>query len=99
VEQWVGDKLHEILGISDRTIAEYFVGMAKKSSSPQDLVEGLKKTGTVDIDATMKSFANELWGKVPHKLIEEKPARAVERAALELQKRNMAYKLLSDSDE
>ena len=64
VETWVGDKLHEILGISDRTIAEYFVGLASKSSSSQELVENLRKTGTVDIDPTMVKFAGELWEKV-----------------------------------
>ena len=64
VERWVGDQLHEILGISDRTIAEYFVGLAKKSGSPQDLVENIRRTGTVDIDGNMINFAKELWGKV-----------------------------------
>ena len=29
----------------------------------------------------------------------EKPARAVERAAVEMQKKNQSYKLLSDSEE
>lgn len=64
VEQWVGDKLHEILGISDRAIAEYFVGMAKKSGSADDFIQNLKDTGTVDIDAAMTNFASELWSKV-----------------------------------
>jgi hypothetical protein len=35
---WVSDSLHEISGISDGTIADFFIDLAGKSSNPDDLV-------------------------------------------------------------
>lgn len=99
VETWVSDRLHDILGMSDKHIAKYMVGLAQKSTTKQDLIEKLKNTGTVDVDESMVSFLNELHEKVPHKEIKEKPARAAEREALEIQKKNASYKLLSESDD
>ena len=64
VERWVNDSLHDILGISDKVIGQYLIGLAEKSNSPADYVQKLKDTGTVDVDAKMVSFAEELWGKV-----------------------------------
>ena len=64
VERWVGDKLHDILGISDKHIAQYLIGLAGKASSSDDFVRRLKDTGTVDVDANMVNFCNELWNKV-----------------------------------
>ena len=64
VERWVGDKLHDILGISDKHIAQYLIGLAGKASSADDFVRRLKDTGTVEVDANMVNFCNELWNKV-----------------------------------
>lgn len=64
VETWVNDKLHDILGISDRYIAQYLIGLASKATSPSEYVEKLKDTGTVEVDADMVTFAHELWQKV-----------------------------------
>ncbi len=35
---WVNDALHEVANISDGTIADFFIDLAAKSSSPDDLV-------------------------------------------------------------
>jgi hypothetical protein len=35
---WVSDSLHEVANISDSTIADFFIDLASKSSSPDDLV-------------------------------------------------------------
>lgn len=64
IETWVGDRLYDILGISDKYIAQYFVGLASKSESYQELIERIKDTGTVDVDAPLMSFAAELFNKV-----------------------------------
>lgn len=60
----MSDKLHDILGMSDRTMAEYFVALAKKSSSAEALVDQIKDTGTIDVDANVISFARELFQRV-----------------------------------
>ena len=64
VERWVGDKLHDILGISDKHVAQYLIGLAGKASSSEDFVRRLKDTGTVEVDTNMVNFCNELWNKV-----------------------------------
>ncbi|KAK2143518.1 hypothetical protein LSH36_834g00067 [Paralvinella palmiformis] len=99
LERWVGDRLHDILGISDKYISQFFVALAAKAVSPDDFVERLKNTNTVDVDQTLTTFAKELFTKVPHKTAQEKKYRAVERAAVELHKKNQSYQLLSDDDD
>ena len=64
MEQWVGDKLHEVLGISDKYLAQYMLGLATKSKSTDAFIEALRKTDTVPIDKEIITFAGELWNKV-----------------------------------
>ncbi|XP_074655901.1 pre-mRNA-splicing factor ATP-dependent RNA helicase DHX16-like isoform X2 [Tubulanus polymorphus] len=99
IETWVNDKLHDILGISDRYIGQYLMNLATKSGSSDDYIEKLRDTGTVEIDQNMVNFARELWNKVPHKSVTERPARQLERFALEQQKKNGSYTLVSDEEE
>ena len=63
IETWVNDKLHDILGISDKYIAQYLIGLAKKSSTADEYVEKIRDTGTVEIDQNMVNFSHELWQK------------------------------------
>ena len=64
IERWVGDKLHDVLGISEKYIAQFMVGLAQKSGSPADLIERIKATDTIDVNEKVVSFAQELWNKV-----------------------------------
>ena len=96
---WVSDQLHEILGLSDTYTAEFLVGLAKKAQSPEVYVRKLQDTGAIAVNDAVRTFAEELWRKVPHKQISEKPARAKEREILMQQARNRSYRLLSDPDE
>ena len=99
VISWVSDQLHAILGLSDRFVAEYMVGLAKKSSSPEAFENKLLETKTITVNQSVRTFISELWNKVPHKQVTEKPARAREREILLQQQHNRSYRLLSDSDE
>ena len=63
-ERWVSDRLHDILGLSDRYIAQFMVALAQKASSSQDLVQKVIDTGTVDVDQNMITFLGELYTKV-----------------------------------
>nr|XP_023658429.1 pre-mRNA-splicing factor ATP-dependent RNA helicase DHX16 isoform X2 [Paramormyrops kingsleyae] len=98
LEQWVNDRLHDILGLSDKYVAQFMIGSARRSSGPEDFLNRLRETGTIDIDQRVSAFAQELYAKIPQKQTVEKPARAVERQALEMEKRNRTYTLLEDSD-
>lgn len=64
LEQWVSDQLHDILGLSDRYVAQYMIGLVQKSSGPEDFVTRLQQTGTIDIDQRITAFAHELYNKV-----------------------------------
>lgn len=99
VETWVNDKLHDILGISDKYIAQYLIGLAKKSSSADEYIEKLRDTGTVEIDQNMVNFSQELWHKIPHAAVKEKASRVHERTIIEQQQKNSSYQLISDDDD
>ncbi|KAM4021231.1 pre-mRNA-splicing factor ATP-dependent RNA helicase DHX16 isoform 1-T3 [Anomaloglossus baeobatrachus] len=99
IEVWVKERLHDVLGMSDRHVAQFLIGTAKRSSSAADLVNRLNDTGAVDVTDKVRSFAEELWGKLPRKAPVERPARAAEREALAIQQKNKSYALLEDSDE
>ena len=64
LEQWVNDRLHDILGLSDRYVSQFMIGTARKASSSQDFVTRLQQTGTIDIDQSVIAFAQELFDKV-----------------------------------
>lgn len=64
LEQWVNDRLHDILGLSDRYVAQFMIGTARRATSSQDFVSRLQQTGTIDIDQSVTAFAHELFDKV-----------------------------------
>jgi len=64
--RYVGDRLHDLLGISDKYVAEYLIGLAGKSSSAAGFIDQLRDTDTVTVDDAMIAFAQELWSKVYH---------------------------------
>jgi len=98
-QQWVSDRLHQILGLSDKYIAQFLVGLAKKANSVPEFYSRLEDTGTIKLNDEVRQFASELWNKVPHKQAVEKPGRAKERAAIKEQQRNKSYKLISDPED
>lgn len=98
LEQWVNDRLHDILGLSDRYVSQFMIGIARKASSPEDFVSRLEQTGTIDIDQSVSAFAKELFDKIPRQQVVEKPSKALEREAIEMDRKNRTYTLLEDSD-
>ncbi|XP_046895351.1 pre-mRNA-splicing factor ATP-dependent RNA helicase DHX16 isoform X2 [Hypomesus transpacificus] len=98
LEQWVSDNLHDILGLSDKYVSQFMIGSARKSSSHQDFVARLQQTNTIDINQRVIAFAKELYDKIPRKQPVEKPARAIERQVIEMEKKNLTYTLLEDSE-
>ncbi|XP_030637765.1 pre-mRNA-splicing factor ATP-dependent RNA helicase DHX16 isoform X2 [Chanos chanos] len=98
LEQWVNDRLHDILGLSDKYVAQFMIGLARKSAGPQDFIGRLQQTGTIDIDRRVTAFAEELYNKVPKKQVVAKPSRAVEQQVIEMERKNRTYTLLEDSE-
>ncbi|XP_076455055.1 pre-mRNA-splicing factor ATP-dependent RNA helicase DHX16-like [Babylonia areolata] len=98
-ERWVTDQLYDILGISDKYIAQYFIGLASKSSSAEDFVVKLKETQTVAVDANLTAFARDLYNRVPHKGKQVKQLTSEQREAIELEQKNRTYQLLDEDDD
>ena len=64
LEQWVNDRLHDILGLSDRYVSQFLIGTARKAMNAEDFVTRLEQTGTIDINPSVIAFAQELYDKV-----------------------------------
>ncbi|PIK35386.1 putative pre-mRNA-splicing factor ATP-dependent RNA helicase DHX16-like [Apostichopus japonicus] len=99
VELWVQDQLHDVMGMSDRYISEFLISLAQKSSTPDNLLQKIQQTDTLDLTPNVINFATELWGKIPRKAQKVNINREKERIALEQQKKNKSYELLDDFDD
>lgn len=96
VELWVQDQLHDVIGMSDRYIAEFLISLAEKSNSSGHFLQKIQDTGTLDVNDKVTRFASELWSKMPQKVQKVNMNREKERLALEQQKKNQSYELLED---
>ncbi|KJH51958.1 hypothetical protein DICVIV_01849 [Dictyocaulus viviparus] len=65
VEQWVSDELHSIVGISDQTICQYVLALARKSSSTEDFIGKLRDNDALEINNDVQQFASQLMQKLP----------------------------------
>lgn len=65
LERWVSGELHALLGLSERHVAAFLVGLARRSHSPEDLLGRLEQTETLNVsDPAVRSFAQRLWDQV-----------------------------------
>jgi hypothetical protein len=62
---WVSDKLHDILGFSDKHAVEYLVSLSQSTKTSESFREKLQGfLGPLDGDVL--NFANDLWQRAPH---------------------------------
>ncbi|XP_048345601.1 pre-mRNA-splicing factor ATP-dependent RNA helicase DHX16 isoform X1 [Sphaerodactylus townsendi] len=100
LERWVSGQLHALLGLSERHVVAFLVGLARRSRTADDLLARLEETETLRVsDPPARAFAQQLWERVPHPAPQEHRARAAEKEALALQQKNRSYTLLEDSDD
>lgn len=64
VADWVFDQLHDIVGFSEKIVAEFMVCLAEKSKSPDDLLKQIRENQTIEVNSNVVRFAHELWQKV-----------------------------------
>ena len=62
VSKWASERLHDILGFSDRNLADYLVSLAYKASSAAELSEKLYENEVPRGESTER-FCHELFGK------------------------------------
>lgn len=72
VDQWVNDELYNILGISDRTIGQFIIALARKSTDAEDLLRRFRETDALDINPRVQKFAGEIMTRLPHAGMEVK---------------------------
>jgi pre-mRNA-splicing factor ATP-dependent RNA helicase DHX16 len=99
VEAWVEDRLHALLGMSEKTTVQYLIGLSRKASTSDQLVSKLSESGAVTMNTEMTEFVTELWGRVPHRQITEKKERQRERELVAQRQKNLSYKLVSDDED
>lgn len=96
LHNWVSDKLHEAMGMSDRTSVDFLISLGKKSDSVDKYVTMLDPVlGEL---GNLKEVATEIWNKIPRKLKAENVNRVKERIAIAEREENKSYQMLSDSD-
>jgi len=103
---WVSDELHDVTGMSDRNLADFFIGLAKKSKSADNLIDKIRDTEALDISDRVKTFATQLYERcgsagttVSSGNKRSQENRRLEQEALALQAKNKSYALLESDDE
>lgn len=66
VEEWVNDELHSLAGISDRTIGQFIMALARKSTDTDDLMQRFRDTDALQITPEVRNFASSLLSMIPH---------------------------------
>ncbi|KAF3787291.1 Pre-mRNA-splicing factor ATP-dependent RNA helicase [Nymphaea thermarum] len=95
---WVSEKLFSLLGYSQPAVVTFVIGLSKKSASPTDVVQKLIENGFSSSTET-KSFAEEIYSKVPHKAAGLNSYQKAEKEAALFARRQMEYTLLDADDE
>ncbi|VDL75250.1 unnamed protein product [Nippostrongylus brasiliensis] len=99
VEQWVNDELHSIVGISDRTICQYVLALARRSQSTDDFIGKLKDSDALEINDAVRRFASQLMSKLPRaapKVAARKGPSAAELRERELTRLSNSMKVIDD---
>ena len=97
LQNWVSDKLHDALGMSDRNVVHYLIGLGKKTDNVDRYI---KELDTVLGDkGNFQGVATEIWNRIPRKTKQESVNRVKERAAIAEEAVNKTYKMLSDTDD
>uniref|UniRef100_A0A1I7XSZ9 RNA helicase n=1 Tax=Heterorhabditis bacteriophora TaxID=37862 RepID=A0A1I7XSZ9_HETBA len=99
VYEWVSDELHSIVGISDRTICQFVLALAKKSSSTEDLIEKLRENDALEINSSVRKFAGELMNKLPKKALGVKPKVSRPVAVDPIFRLNNSLRVLDDDSD
>ncbi|OAY84052.1 putative pre-mRNA-splicing factor ATP-dependent RNA helicase DHX16 [Ananas comosus] len=98
LKTWVSDKLMSLMGYSKSVVVQYVIRLSKESSSPADLVSKLVEFG-FSSSADTRSFAQEIYAKVPHKQSGLSSYQKEEREAALFAKKQRSYKLLEPEDD
>ncbi|PIA63011.1 hypothetical protein AQUCO_00200792v1 [Aquilegia coerulea] len=98
LKTWVSDKLMSLLGYSQPTLVQFVIRLAKEGSSPANVV-GKLVDGGLPSSAETRSFAQELFVKVPRKSAGLSDYLKEEKEAAMLAKKQKTYQMLDADDD
>ncbi|KAG7599017.1 Helicase C-terminal [Arabidopsis suecica] len=98
LKTWVSDKLMVLLGYSQAAVVNYLIAMAKKTKSPTELVGELVDYGFSSSGDT-RSFAEEIFARVPRKSTGVNLYQQHEAEAAMLVRKQKTYALLDADDD
>ena len=103
-ESWVREKLLETLNFTDKYTAQFLTSLAQKSTSPDDLVDKVRTTDTIDVnDSKVTSFLRELWNRIPRAApksnLDRIAAKQRELETVALLEKNKRYRLVESDEE
>lgn len=62
LKSWVSSKLHDVMGMSDMTVAEYLIKITQRLPSKRHVLGELQEE--IPIDNAVEKFVGELWDRV-----------------------------------
>eukprot|EP00967_Tisochrysis_lutea_P068877 scaffold90387_cov21-Tisochrysis_lutea.AAC.1 len=103
LRRWVSSRLHDLLGFSESTVAQFVLSVAKKHTSAESLASVLKQQGLPG-SAETSSFATELLSRLGPSAAASKPAgltpaQIEARQAKQFLKKSATYDLLEGPPE
>jgi pre-mRNA-splicing factor ATP-dependent RNA helicase DHX16 len=100
LRRWVEDRLHAILGLSEKALAEYCISIGRKASDPASIVQVLEGQGFPRTEVTVE-FAQELLDRLPSTSAKRglSEYKRKEKEASALARNNERYGLLLEDDE
>ncbi|KAL9308060.1 putative RNA helicase [Arabidopsis thaliana] len=98
LKTWVSDKLMVLLGYSQAAVVNYLIAMAKKTKSPTELLGELVDYGFSSSGDT-RSFAEEIFARVPRKTAGVNLYQKHEAEAAMLVRKQKTYALLDADDD
>ncbi|KAL6646502.1 hypothetical protein ACP70R_018110 [Stipagrostis hirtigluma subsp. patula] len=98
LREWVSDRLMALLGYSQSVVVQYVIRLAKECSSTGDLVGKLVEYGFTS-SAETRSFAADIYAKIPRRVSGISNYQKQEREAAKLVQKQSTYRLLTDDDD
>lgn len=98
MKTWVSDKLMSLVGFSQPTVVQYVIGLSKQAVSAADVQTKLEEFGCSSSTET-RTFAQELFARVPRKAAGLNLYQKQEREAALLVKKQKTYTILDADDD
>ncbi|GKV11200.1 hypothetical protein SLEP1_g22472 [Rubroshorea leprosula] len=98
LKTWISDKLMSILGFSQPAVVQYIIALAKQARSHADVLVKLEECGLPSSSET-RTFAEEIYVKIPRKASGQNIYQKQEREAAMLVRKQKTYMLLDADDD